>query len=266
MTQFPIDKHKNKTAIVFAHGPSAKKYIPELLEKSRDKNNYCFITMGEIDKIQENLNIKFDIDYWVMANTEMTVKNSYLRFNKYPKTTLVWADTADTTPYSIAWKLLKISNIPYDQRHFGNIPCNNCKVPVFLSQTDGAWMPIKCRVVPDRLTVQEELQEYTKYDKHYGTGSTVALHSTSLGILSGCKEIHLYGIDLDCRNGYVDGKTSSILPDIFDPNVDEIVNDFDIINKSAHNIGVKIINHSENSPIKKVIKTVCSESRQDIEK
>jgi hypothetical protein len=73
-------------------------------------------------------------------------------------------------------------------------------------------------------------------------------------------------VDLDCRNGYVDGKTSSILPDIFDPNIDEIVNDFDIINKSSHNIGVKIINYSENSPIKKVITTICLESKQNIEK
>jgi hypothetical protein len=250
-----IDKHKGKTGIVFAHGPSGKEFIQQLVKYSKDKERYCFIGLGELDSVQTNLNVDIDNDYWVMANTEMTVGNSYNRFNKFPKTTLIWADTADRTPYSIAWSSLKIPSISYDQRHFGNKPCQNCKIPL-MSNLGMMWVPVECRVLPGRLTIQEELQKYTNYSTHYGTGSTVALHAAALAILLGCNPIHIYGVDLNCRLGYVDEKTQARADNVFDGDLHYIINDFDIISKSAHNIGVKLINYSKFSPLKDIMETI----------
>ena len=252
-----IDKHKGKTGIVFAHGPSGKEFVSTILNQSKNKEDFCFISMGDVDTIQENLNVQFDIDYWVMANTEMTIENSYFRFNKYPKTTLVWADGPDRTPYSIATSLLKVKHLPYDMRHFNNNPCTGCKVPISRPANNQIlWVPMECRVLPGRLTIQEELQNYTKYSAHYGTGSTVALHATTLAILLGCNLVHIYGVDLNCRLGYVDDKTQPKALHVFDENLTDIINDFDIINKSAHNIGVKLINYSKSSPLKDIMETV----------
>jgi len=255
MTPFPIDQTRGKVALIFAHGPSARKHVPDLVNKSHDKQHYVFISMGEIDRMQANLGVSFGLDYWVMANSEMTVENSYNRFNSIPGSTLVWADTADRTPYSIAWSKLKVPSISYDQRHFNNQPCPNCKVPLNI---DGRieWAPVACRVIPGRLTIQEELQKYTKYHEHYGTGSTVALHAVSLGVLLGCKEVHVYGVDLSYSGGYVDNKTESRQMASFDNEMIDIVKDFDTITKSAHNIGVRVINHSPESPLSKVMETI----------
>lgn len=240
ITEFPIDKYKGKTAIIFAHGPSAKEHLPKLVGVSNDKDNYCFISMGEIDKMQSNLRVKFGLDYWVMANHQMNIQNSYQRFNSIPGNTLVWADSVDTTPYSIVVRNINIPVIAYDQRHFNNSPCPNC--------------PHGCRVIPGRKTIQETLQDYTKYHEHYGTGSTVALHATALGVLLGCKEVHIYGVDLSYTKGYIDGKTQWGAS--FDAEMDDIIKDFDIINKSAHNVGVKLVNFNKESPISQVIKTI----------
>ena len=239
-TEFPIDKHKGKIAIVFAHGPSAKGHVPELVKMSNDKDNYCFISMGEIDKMQFNLGVKFGLDYWIMSNHEMNIYNSYTRFNSIPGSTLVWADSVDTTPYSILIRNVNVPVIAYDQRHFNNSPCPNC--------------PHGCRVIPGRKTIQELLQNYTNYHEHYATGSTVALHATSLGVILGCREVHIYGVDLSYNVGYVDGK--SVSGASFDNELNDIIKDFDIINKSAHNVGVKLVNFSKDSPISQVIETV----------
>ena len=170
----------------------------------------------------------------------------------------MWADGPDKTPYSIAMNMLKVHHIPYDHCHFGNQRCGNCCVPVtdFINK-QVYFVKIECRVLPGRLTIQEELQNYTKYSTHYGTGSTVALHATTLAILLGCKEVRIYGVDLSYSGGYIDGRGA---PHggmaSFDNEMTDIVNDFKIINDSAKNIGVKILNYSKASPIKSVIETV----------
>lgn len=249
-----IDSRKGKTAIVFAHGPSAKEHVVDLVAKSKDKDKYCFISMGEIDIMETNLKVKFHMDFWVMANTQMTIEKNATRFNSHPESTLVWADTADRTPYSFAMKTLKIPHLPYDQRHFNNQKCENCKVPLIGKDGKGFWVPMSCRVIPDRNTIQETLQNYTSYNDHYGTGSTVALHATNLGILLGCKEVHIYGVDLSYKNGYVDGATRNAAT--FDNEIEAIIKDFDIINKSAHNVGVRLVNFSKESPLANIMTTI----------
>lgn len=234
--------HKGKTGIVFAHGPSGREFLPQLVGFSKDKEKYCFVGLGELDQIQTNLKVDIDNDYWVMANHEMNVGNSHHRFNRYPKTTLVWADSVDQTPLSMAISLLKVPYITYDQRHFENKPCPNCSTG--------------CRVLPGRLTIQEQLQNYTNYITHYGTGSTVALHATALVILLGCNPVHIYGVDLNCKLGYVDDKTQARATNVFDGDLPYIINDFDIINKSAHNIDVRLINYSKSSPLKDIMETI----------
>ena len=250
-----IDKHKGKTGIVFAHGPSAKKHLPKLLAQSKDKSNFCFISMGEIDRVQQKLNIRFELDYWVMANSVMNILNSSDRFNSIPECTLILADSVDISPLTSAWARLKIPSMSYDQRHFDNKPCINCKIPDVIRDGKMEFVTWPCRVIPGRLTVQEHLQKYTKYESHFTPGSTVALNATAMAILMGGKEVHVYGVDLDYRGGYVDNTTVEYTTG-FDPDVDYIVKDFDTIVKSAYNIGVKLINFSPNSPIKTVMETV----------
>jgi hypothetical protein len=153
--------------------------------------------------------------------------------------------------------MLKVHHIPYDHCHFSNQRCGKCCVPVAdFNNKQVYFVKIECRVLPSRLTIQEELQNYTKYSTHYGTGSTVALHATALAVLLGCNPVHVYGVDLNCRLGYVDNKSQPKALHAFDENLTDITNDFDIINKSAHNIGVRLVNYSKSSPLKDIMETV----------
>jgi hypothetical protein len=130
--------------------------------------------------------------------------------------------------------------IGYDQRHFNNSKCNNC--------------PNGCdNFIEDRLTIQEELQNFTNYNKRYSSGDTVAVHMLALSILLGCKKIYITGVDLDYTKGYYN--SSMLNGDSFDPYLQNILNDLKIINSSAKNIGVEIINLSQSSHLSTVLKT-----------
>jgi hypothetical protein len=97
------------------------------------------------------------------------------------------------------------------------------------------------------MTIQEELQKYTKTNLKYGTGSTVALHMLAFSILMGCKTIYIFGVDLDYSKGYASGNIVNY--DSFTPYINEILNDFKIINEMANNLGVKIYTTSMESPL-----------------
>ena len=243
-----IDSHKDKTAIVLANGPSTKFYLEFIKKCSLNKDKYVIFVCNEVDKMLENINMDLinDInpDFWVVANSVQTVKNYYDRFNKLSKNkgTLVYADSVDLSVD--VDKLLNINYIQYDQRHFNGKICPEgfrecCK---------------KCLVENQaKTTIQEELKNFTGYFKHYGTGSTVAVHMLSLAILTGCKKIYMSGIDLNYNLGYFDEKT--INNDSFEPWLGEIIEDFKIINQSALLKDIEIINLSKNSYIKNVFKT-----------
>jgi hypothetical protein len=214
-------------------GPSFKKYL-DTVEKN-EKNN-VIVTCSDF-----HLMTNLKPNYWVFANSMNTVVTMKDVVNSLPDTTLVYADSVDTTPREWVENNLNKPYVGYDQRHFNNKKCNEC--------------PNGCaNLIENRKTIQELLQDYTGYHEKYGTGETVALHVLALSVIMGCKEIFLFGVDLDYSLGYVDEKTQNY--DSFVPYLDYILSDFNIIVKSAEKIGVKIYNTSEFSPLKKIMKTI----------
>jgi len=136
---------------------------------------------------------------------------------------------------------------PADKKAFEQVKCD----PVFMSYPCAAWSKTKkcChRIDSSRVTLQEKLQQYTDYEKHYGTGCTVAVFALSFAILMGCNPIYLVGVDLDYGAGYAqnDQKAERFIP----PGAyghwkvlsKHLASDFQIINASAKKKGVEIIN------------------------
>jgi len=136
---------------------------------------------------------------------------------------------------------------PADRAAYEKVRCD----PVFMNYPCAAWSKTKkcChRIDSSRKTLQEELQEYTGFDKHYGTGCTVAVFALSFAILMGCNPIYLAGVDLDYTTGYAKNNQNSerFIP----PGAvghwkvigNHVLNDFNIVNASAKKKGVKIVN------------------------
>jgi hypothetical protein len=245
-----IDLHAGKTAFVVANGPSTQKVLNKLKECSQQKDKYVVFVCNEIDMMLNNIKIDLvdDInpDYWVISNPILSVKNYHNSFNLLNKNNgkLIYAESLDFTPNPES--LLEIEYLPYDQRHFDYkncVPFGQCCHPV-----TGNCSP----TTRQRLTVQEELRDYTGFDKRYGSGSTVALHMLAFSILMGCKKIYLSGIDLDYGLGYLDNKSTNC--DSF--MLRDIIQDFNIIQHSALCKNVEIINLSETSPLKNIFKTI----------
>lgn len=227
-----INKESDKIGMCVATGPSLKPYLDNLIELSKSNDNYCFLSTNHYDSM-------FDLKakYRVVANSVLTIDKEYKRFNS-TNNTLLYADSVDTTNRYLVKNLLTIEYIPYDQRHYGTKTCKHKS---------------KCcdHIIDGRLTIQEELQKYTKNNRHYGDGSTVALHMISFAILMGCKEIYLFGVDLNYNLGYVNPNFKN--SGSFNPNINDILSDFKIIKESADNIGVKVYSTCKNSPINNVL-------------
>ena len=92
-----------------------------------------------------------------------------------------------------------------------------------------------------RLTIQEELQGVSNYTEHYSPGDTVILHAIAFAIIMGCNPIYVAGMDLDYANGYVNGNESPT-DDVWQKQDVNLINDIRILNESAKNINVNIIN------------------------
>lgn len=229
-----INLFPNKIGLCLASGPSLKGYIDKIIEVSKNhRDNYAIFSVNELDYW---FNLKSDVR--VFANSELTIKNLFYELNKNLETIVMFADSVDMTPrWLYKFLLVRLKYLPFDQRHFNHLPCipraQCCKNIRF-----------------ERETIQEVLQKYCNSFEKYGTGHTVALHMLAVSILSGCKDIYIYGVDLDYKKGYV--KNDTFNNDSFDFWLDEILEDFSKINKSALNIGVNIYSCSINSPINSI--------------
>ena len=225
----------NKTGLCIASGPSLEPYLNIIGKISKsERKKYVLFSVNEIDNWY-----KFHSDFRIFANNVLKITNNFIFFQKNKKTKIVYADSVDLTPKWLCKLLMyKLDYIPYDQRHFNNEPCNPFRKCCFNIQ-DG------------RLTIQEELKTFCNYSLKYGTGHTVAVHMLATAILSGCKEIYLFGVDLNYKLGYAKNNIQNLSS--FDEYLEEIIEDFDIINNSAKNIGVKIYSCSIDSPLNKII-------------
>ena len=125
------DRHKNKPCAVVLHGPSLNKDRDKISQLQREKNLIRFSVNDWYDF--------FDVkpDYWVISNSEFTIKASIVRnhlwaqrnyvhdvFNKF-KVPLLYNATADLTDLDFVDKNLLCDYMPYDARHFRGHDCLN---------------------------------------------------------------------------------------------------------------------------------------------
>jgi hypothetical protein len=226
-----VGAEKNKKAFVCGMGPSLKKYLDDVTNSDNVK-----IACSDVDLMTNIIP-----DYWVFANSiDGAATKMNERWKKMKDTVIVHAHSVDSTPNSWIRENVLNKYIGYDQRHFNNLDCNNCQN--------------KCtNRVPNVKTIQELLMEISNSKRKYGTGHTVAVHCLALAILLGCKEIYLFGIDLNYNLGYVDDKT--VNKDSFSYWLPEILEDFKILKESAENLNIKIYNMSEVSPLQEIFET-----------
>lgn len=231
-----IGKESNKNAIVLGLGPSLNKHLDAIKKLKQDRANNVIISCNKVDKLA-----KLVPDYWVLANSEFTIKNSHARLNKAG--VVVYADSVDLTSRSEADRVLKTKYLPYDQRHFGGKKCGQGKC---------------CKhAIPGRLTIQEECKKYTKYDKLDTSCDTVAIPMLYLSVLLGCKNIYVTGVDLNYSGGYVNGHKAYAPNKKNDPLVtcqSRILKTMEIIKDSAQNIETNIYCIDKDLPISKVFK------------
>ena len=136
---------------------------------------------------------------------------------------------------------------PPDKKAFAEVQCD----PVFLAYPAASWSKnSRCchRLESATRTLQEELQHYTGYERHYSTGHTVAVSALTIAVLMGCNPIYVTGVDLDYNLGYAANEcnTRQHIPrgayGHFKVLGRHLEDDFDIINASAAQKGIKIIN------------------------
>lgn len=241
-----INKEAGKSAIVVGHGPSLKNHLNKIIDTYNSNKDFIIISCNDADFIQE-----ININYWVWANSEGTIKKMYKRLNNR-KATIVYADSVDLTPRNEISRLLSVDYLPFDQRHFKEKSC-----------ADGPWnspyAPCCKRIIPGRLTIQEEFQKYTNCHKYDIYSDTVAIHMLYISILLGCKNIYVTGTDLDYSKGYVNniGKQNQSINETtiksalaFRPRILETIK---FINEAAKNIDRNIYCLDRNLPISNVL-------------
>lgn len=215
-----IFKHKNKTGLIIGTGPSLSQDLKQIIQLGKNKKKYITISCNNYNQHISTL----DADYRVVSNKNLPIKSKYRMYNK-TNAKLIYADSCDwEVPKRKVEQLLKNPYIVFDQRHFNNENCNARQSPNCC----------KARKI-NTITIQEYLQNLSGYHIHYSTGNTVALHMLTMAILFGCNPIYITGIDLDKKKGYMN--TEFKVKGAF--KIDEILNDFDIINKSAELMGRK---------------------------
>lgn len=235
-------KDAGKTGFVLGLGPSLANHLHELMLITNEKEKYKIVSCNNIDRLTQ-----LAFDYWVIAqpgndNSAFGIRNAFNRFNGHPNTTLLYTDCLDLTDRATVDRLLNIDYIGYDQRHFKGTPCTWGALP-------GGRHSCCEHIIPERLCIQEVLQQVTKSDIHYSTGDTVGVHMLATAVIAGMNPIYITGIDLDYTNGYVNNE----LPDTTERTamgmssinnspeiVKSILSDFTKIRDMAKNIGVEI--------------------------
>ncbi len=230
-----IDKYKGEKCIVVGHGPSLDLYSDKLCQYKDE--GYRIIGCNNWNEFY----LHCPPHYWLMANNVDNSKNLLNIINTH-KSVWVYADTVDLTDKKWIDENFKTDYLAYDQRHFGGKKCVACERHKCSTYFD-----------PDRLTIQEELQRYTNFDKHYGYGHTVAMHMLAFSVLMGFSEIYIIGLDFDYRIGYAKNSTNRTVPahdfEYFQETRygGEILDDVRVIYESAKNIGTKMYNLNKNS-------------------
>lgn len=221
-----INKFSNNKIVVLAHGPSLNLFIDNI--NKVDKN--CVI----IGCNNWHHFYNWHPDFWVLSNSELTIKKQYTKINEFKSTTLFYCDSVDLTDKKWVSEVLSNNYIPYDTRHINREKCGNSACCNHIEK--------------DRLTIQEYLKNYTGYNELYSAGSSVIVHQLALAVLLGSDNIYVIGGDLDYTKGYAKNSKNS-KPKNLDINNhrDSILNDIRIINDSAKNKGSNIYTMNPNN-------------------
>jgi len=124
-----INKHRGTPAVVAAHGPSLNGHKDAIQEGQRRQKLLRF-SVNEWFSFFEQVP-----DYWVVSNTEFTIKNSIVDnilwrqrgypfdvFNKY-RVPLIYNRAADNTEEEFINENLKCDYLPFDNKHFKGHTC-----------------------------------------------------------------------------------------------------------------------------------------------
>lgn len=216
-----IDKEAGKDAIVLGTGPSLNKHKEKI--KNLDRSKYIIIGCNDIDIVANIIP-----DYWVFSNNEATINVMSSRLNN-AKTIVLYSDVIDLTDRADVDVFLNVDYLGYDQRHFNG------------STTECTGGNCCKHAIPDRLTIQEEFKNYTKYHTYDTSSDTVIINSLYFSVLLGCKNVYVTGVDLDYSVGYADNsKSNSVVIKNLELMRPRILNTLNIINNSAKNINVNI--------------------------
>jgi len=242
-----LNSESEKICHVVGHGPSLEKYLNKLHNLNKIEN--IIISLNDVD-IFTGLNT----DYWLTTNPQYSIKEMYNRINKFPNIKFIYSDLIDQTEEEIVSKLLKVDYFTFDFLHFESTP-NSFFVKGMEFGCSKAWINC-CAKIKNRMTIQESLKLISGFEHHYSTGDTNILHCLSLAIILGCKEINLYGVDLDYSKGYVNkhqtNENGASHGDSFDFWMDRLKSDFYIINESAKLLNVKIIYFGDSQALKNI--------------
>jgi len=219
-----IGKHKNIPAVICGHGPSLNFYKKK------------FVDLQNQGWIRYDCNDWFNFmsippTYWLFASTVDTIKSQQDKITAY-NSTILYADSVDLMDRDKVDNILvNTFYLPYDQRHFKGMPCGEniigcCK-----------------HIIPNRLTIQEELAKYSKTDILYG-GYNAGCHMIAFALVMGCNPIYVAGIELDYKFGYA---STIVRPTGYDLCREGCLEDFKKFNMIATALGSKIYQLNPNS-------------------
>ena len=245
-----LDSEKNNNCIICAHGPSSEKYISKI--EDLQKNNT--ILRFSVNSWWEYFSIP--PDYFCLANSLLTIDKF---IDKFLVKTIFYADSADLTP-RVNIQNSKINIFGYDQRHFGEQSCKSilrqrcnhvdvCNNRIMWD--DGRDLEYagfdpdgRCckHMLNGRKTIQEYLMDLCGTNQHYSTGDTVVFHAIAFAIILGCNPIYVAGMDLNYSLGYINNQQAPYINDEWRKYKRNTINDLEILQKSAQNRGIEIIN------------------------
>jgi hypothetical protein len=124
-----INTHKDMPCAITLHGPSLNLYKDKIAELQRQNKLIRFDVSEWYDYFDQKP------DYWVVSNTEFTIKASIIRdiiwaerkyihdaFNKF-NVPLLYNATADLTDLDFVDSNLQCDYLPYDTKHFKGDNC-----------------------------------------------------------------------------------------------------------------------------------------------
>jgi len=160
-----IDAHKNKPGLVIGHGPSFNNVIDDY---NKYKEKFIIIETNDWYSFH-----KTAPQYWLMANTIMTVKTEIKKINSNPDTTLLYASSVDKTNTQWVDDKIKSNYFPYVERG-----------------------------MHDPSDIRNLLAEYSGLKKRYNGVGTSVVHSLAFSVIMGCNPIYICGVDLDYKKGF----------------------------------------------------------------